>query len=130
MFNVLGWMCVVVCILLFAVWAGLELLEGIEKYVNRYHDLKSRVQEHQKCLEVYREKLEEFKSLPDYERTQKYYVWKSNCDEEAYQLACARRDLADFWKRNRADFVITAAIICAGLGCICGLIHCILNPKG
>lgn len=56
MFDVLGWMCVAACILLFVVWAGLELWEGIEKYVTRYRDLKSRVQEHQKCLEIYQEK--------------------------------------------------------------------------
>lgn len=130
MFDVLGWMCVAACILLFVVWAGLELWEGIEKYVTRYRDLKSRVQEHQKCLEIYQEKLEELKRFSDYERTQKYHIWKSSYDEEAYELARARRDLASFWKRNRADFVIIAAITCAGFGCICGLIHCILNPKG
>lgn len=129
MFNVLGWMFIVACIFLFVIWAGIELLETIEKYINRYQDLKSRVQEHQKCLEIYQEKLAEFRSLPNYEHTQKYHLWESNYGEEVYKLSCARRDLANFWKRNRVEFVIIAAFTCAGLSCICGLIHCILNPK-
>lgn len=129
MFEVLGWMCMVACLFLCIIWVGLEIWEDIEKYVNRYQELKSCVQEHQKYLEIYQEKLEELKRLPDYERTQKYHICKSNCDEEAYNLACARRDLADFWKRNRSTFIVTAVIICAGLGFTCGLIHCILNPK-
>ena len=129
MFKMLGCICVVACLLLCIIWAGLELWDTIEKYVTRYQDLNSRVQECQKYVEIYQGKLEEAKKLPGYENTQKYHIYKSNCDEAAYKLACARRDLSSFWKRNRVEFVVLAAFTCTGVGGICGIIHCILNPK-